>query len=98
MAPRQVYLFCSLPFGLVTAPFVFTKVTKALIRYWRSCGLRIFKYLGLDDGAGAESDQQPAQHIQPVWLKNAACAANKTPVWQKNDACAAKKTACVAEE
>ena len=58
---RQVYLFCSLPFGLATAPFVFTKVTKALIRYWRSCGLRIFMYL--DDGAGAESDQQPAQRM-----------------------------------
>ena len=58
---RKVYLFCSLPFGLTTAPFVFTKVTKALIRYWRSCCLRIFMYL--EDGAGAESDQQPAQRM-----------------------------------
>ena len=42
--------FSVLPFGLASAPFVFTKIQKALVKHWRKKGIRIFTYL--DDGAG----------------------------------------------
>ena len=37
----RYFRFCVLPFGLSTAPFVFTKLLKALIKYWRSQGIPI---------------------------------------------------------
>lgn len=43
--------FSVLPFGLASAPFVFRKIQKALVKDWREQGVRIFTYL--DDGAGA---------------------------------------------
>ena len=35
-------------FGLSSAPFVFTKVLKILIKHWHSFGIRIFAFI--DDG------------------------------------------------
>ena len=41
----KYHVFTVLAFGLVTAPFVFTKVVKVLIGYWRGCGIRIFSFI-----------------------------------------------------
>ena len=47
---KQYFVFTVLPFGLAMAPFVFTKIQKALLKHWRAQGIRIFVYL--DDGLG----------------------------------------------
>ena len=39
-----------LPFGISTGPYIFTKVLRPLIRYWRLQAIRIVVYL--DDGLG----------------------------------------------
>ena len=46
------FVFTVLPFGLSTAPFVFTKVVRPLIKYWRLHTIRIACFL--DDGLGIE--------------------------------------------
>ena len=38
----KYFVFAVLVFGLASAPFVFTKVGKVLIKYWRAAGIRIF--------------------------------------------------------
>lgn len=41
----QYYMYRVLPFGLSTAPFLFTKLLKPLLRKWRSEGILVFCYL-----------------------------------------------------
>lgn len=41
----RYYVFCQLPFGLATACFVFTKLIKQLVQYWRSLGIRLIPYI-----------------------------------------------------
>ncbi len=42
---KQLYTFTALPFGLATAPWAFTKVTRVLVRHWRSQGIRTLGYI-----------------------------------------------------
>ncbi len=60
---ERYFCFTVLPFGLATAPFVFTKVTRPILAKWRSKGIRSSLYL--DDGyalaksaGGAESSMR----------------------------------------
>lgn len=46
----RFYEFKVLPFGLSSAPYVFTKVVRQLIKFWRGRGDFILMYL--DDGIG----------------------------------------------
>ncbi|GJP55778.1 hypothetical protein CLOM_g14767, partial [Closterium sp. NIES-68] len=39
------YYFRSLPFGLATAPFIFTQLIKQLARRWRTRGVRVIPYV-----------------------------------------------------
>ena len=48
----KFYEFKVLPFGLTSAPYVFTKVVRQLVRYWRGRGDPILMYL--DDGIGGD--------------------------------------------
>ncbi|GJP63963.1 hypothetical protein CLOP_g20986, partial [Closterium sp. NIES-67] len=41
----RTYAFRSLPFGLATAPFVFTQLIKQLARRWREQGVRVIPYV-----------------------------------------------------
>ena len=50
------YVFTVLPFGLSSAPWVFTKVLKPLERYWRVQGLCIAIFL--DDGWAIVQDRE----------------------------------------
>ena len=47
-------MFTVLPFGLSLAPYIFTKVVRVLVRYWRSHAVRITVYL--DDRLGSACD------------------------------------------
>ena len=51
---RKFFVFTVLPFGLSSAPYIFTKVVRVLVRYWRSHAVRITVYL--DDGLGSACD------------------------------------------
>ena len=46
----QFYKFTVLPFGISTGPYIFTKVLRPLLRYWRLQAIQIVVYL--DDGLG----------------------------------------------
>lgn len=54
----QFYVFTVLPFGLSTACYMFTKLLRPLVCYWRAKGLRILFYL--DDGLCAVAGRQEA--------------------------------------
>ena len=58
------YVFTVLPFGLSTACYIFTKIVRPLVRYWRARGLRILVYL--DDGLCAVSGEQSAKRASQL--------------------------------
>ena len=49
----RYFQFTVLPFGLSSAPLIFTKLLKPLITHWRSQGIPITIFF--DDGVGAGS-------------------------------------------
>ena len=52
------FVFNILPFGMSAAPYVFTKVLKPVINYWRSAGRGICMFL--DDALGGNSCKESA--------------------------------------
>ena len=42
---QRYFVFTVLVFGLATAPFMFTKVVKVLIKHWRSMAIRSFAFV-----------------------------------------------------
>ena len=52
------YVFTVLPFGLATACYLFTKMMRPLIKYWRGRGLKAIAYI--DDGVVAVRGRQEA--------------------------------------
>ena len=48
--------YAVLPFGLTSGPFIFTKIVRVLIKYWRSYAIKIACFL--DDGLSIEYTQQ----------------------------------------
>ena len=52
------FVFSVLPFGLSTAPYIFTKLLKPLISHWRDLGKRICMFL--EDGLGGNSPKESA--------------------------------------
>ena len=47
----RYFMFTVLPFGLCSAPFIFTKVMRSLVKFWRREEIKICVYI--DDGLGA---------------------------------------------
>ena len=78
------FVFTVLPFGLSTAPFVFTKVVRPLIKYWRLHAIRIACFL--DDGLGIEfgySKSETSSKFVLNTLINAGFVINKEKsVWK----------------
>ena len=60
------YVFTVLPFGLATACYLFTKIMRPLIRYWRGRGFKAIIYL--DDGIVAVRGRQKAL-VESTWVK-----------------------------
>ena len=50
------FMFIVLPFGLTTAPCIFTKLLRPIVKHWRSQGISNVVYL--DDGFDIERDIQ----------------------------------------
>ena len=51
------YCFNVLAFGLTSAPYIFTKCLRPLVKHWRSNGIDIVLYLDDGFGFGRDSDQ-----------------------------------------
>ena len=52
----KYYCFSVLPFGLSSAPYIFTKVLREMVKHWRSHCIKIVMFL--DDGWGTNSTKQ----------------------------------------
>ena len=61
----KYFVFTVLVFGLASAPLVFIKVVKVLIKYWRAAGIRIFSYVD-DVFGGGHSFTETKQISQRV--------------------------------
>lgn len=51
---NKFYVLNGLPFGISTAGYIFTKVLREVVKFWRSKGYKIVMYLDYDIG-GAET-------------------------------------------
>ena len=68
----KFYEFKVLPFGLTSAPYVFSKVMRQLVKFWRGCGSLALMYL--DDGIGGNSSGESAKNISVQVCKDLASA------------------------
>ena len=66
------YVLMVLPFGLVSAPYVFTKLLCPLVKLWRSRGLKSLMYL--DDGIVAVNGKESAEKAS-MWVRNSLISA-----------------------
>ena len=57
----KYFVFNVLPFGLSSAPYIFTKLVRSLVNYWRGLGRRVVTFL--DDGIGGSSDLAACQGL-----------------------------------
>lgn len=57
----KFYEFKVLPFGLTSVPYVFTKVVRQLVKYWRGRGDLILMYL--DDGIGGDMSIERSRNL-----------------------------------
>ena len=80
----RFYVFTVLPFSLSSACYIFTKLVRPLVRYWRERGLRVIVYL--DDGLcamGGESNALEASTLVQSTLSQAGFVANvKKSIWK----------------
>lgn len=72
----KFYEFKVLPFGLTSAPYIFTKVMRQLVKFWRGRGHLALMYL--DDGIGGNLSFQSAKNIS-VQVRNDLTSAGFTP-------------------
>ena len=62
----ETYCFCVLPFGLTSAEYIFTKICRVPVKFWRGNGIQIVLYL--DDGIGtAQTYEMCCHHAHFVW-------------------------------
>ena len=61
-----------LPFGLTSAPYVFSKVMRQLVKFWRGCGFLALMYL--DDDIGGNSSRENVKNISVQVRKDLALA------------------------
>lgn len=58
---RRYFIFTVLPFGLSTAPHIFTKTLKSLVKHWRYNGISLGLFL--DDGWLTENEREACQAL-----------------------------------
>lgn len=79
----KFYCFTVLPFGGSTSGFIFTKVLREMVKYWRSHGIKIVMFL--DDGWGTsfsfESAQVDASLVRNSLLKAGFIINEEKSVW-----------------
>ena len=60
----RYFVFTVLPFGLSSACYVFTKVLRPLVKYWRAQGIRVVLYI--DDGIALASSVEEGLVVSKV--------------------------------
>ena len=65
------FTFNAFPFGLSTAPYIFTKILKPAVHHWRSSGIKVCMFL--DDGLGGKSSCQSTK-VDAIAVKIDLCA------------------------
>ena len=65
---KKYYVFNVLPFGISSAAFIFTKVLRKVVQYWRSLGLKVIMYL--DDGLAGATNFSEAVSISNLIRKD----------------------------
>ena len=63
----RYFCFALLPFGRISAPYVFTKCLTPLVKYWRSNGIKIVVFL--DDGCG-KGDSLPMAKENSLFVQS----------------------------
>jgi hypothetical protein len=80
---QRFFQFNVLPFGLSTAPYIFTKLLRPLVKLWRSRGFHSLVYL--DDGLGFDETYEKAEyaahHTRGDLLAAGFVVAEKKSVW-----------------
>ncbi|XP_033729279.1 uncharacterized protein LOC117318361 [Pecten maximus] len=77
----EYFKFLVLPFGIRTAPYLFTKITRPLIGKWRGEGYQILMYL--DDGLGVNLDKELCR-IQSEQVKSDLLQSGFVPKAEKS--------------
>ena len=65
---ERYFVFCVLPFGLSSAPYIFTKITKPLLSHWRRQGIRCQMYM--DDGSGGHETFEGAAEVARIMKRD----------------------------
>ena len=65
------FVFNVLPFGLSTAPYIFTKILKPAVNHWRSSGIKVCMFL--DDGLGGNSSFESTK-VDAGTVETSLCA------------------------
>lgn len=68
----RYFCFNVLPFGLTSAPYIFTKLTRPLVKKWRREGKTVLMYL--DDGFGCHSKYDEACKISKEVQYDLVCS------------------------
>ena len=63
----RYYVFCSLPFGLSTSGYIFSKVVRVLVQFWRTAGHLVVMFL--EDGLGGHKSRYNAVESSRYRLK-----------------------------
>ena len=66
------YVFTVLPFGLSTACYVFTKLMRPLVRWWRGQGIKVVMYI--DDGIVVMPQRQRADEASKIMQSSLGAA------------------------
>ena len=78
------FMFTVLPFGLTSAPYIFTKLLRPIVKHWRSQGISIVVYL--DDGFDIEKNLETCTTnsgiIRSDLLKTGFIANDDKCTWQ----------------
>ena len=80
----KLFVFTVLPFGLTSAPFIFTKAARPLVKYWRFISVKISCFL--DDGIGTEYKYEEAKRklefFQETLTKSGFTPNIKNSTWE----------------
>ena len=81
---KKYYIFKVLPFGLCTAGYIFTKVCRVLVKFWRKHGNKIVLYI--DDGIGAfeslEGCKKSSEFVRVSLAKAGFVANSEKSSWE----------------
>ena len=80
----RYFQFCVLPFGLSSAPFIFTKILKPLQKSWRGQGIPIVIFLddGLGGGAGLVQAKINSLTVHADLLKSGFVPNKDKSLWE----------------